>query len=99
MANVSILPFGGVPSLEVAYVSGVNPMSNMYTTERMEEVTRFLLYPTITSIIRGLAVPVLRSNTGRSRGWEREGGSCDGRFVGQSGSSGPFPADHSLPRP
>ena len=39
-------------------------------------------------------VPVLRSNTGRSRGWGREEFSC-GRFVGQGGSSAPLPADHS----
>ena len=57
MANVSVLPFGGAPSLEVAYVAGVNLVSNMYTAERMEAFTRFLLYPTITSIIHGLAEP------------------------------------------
>ena len=60
MANVSILPFGGASSYEVAYVAGVNLMSNMYTAERMEAVTRFLLYPTITSIIHGLAEPEKR---------------------------------------
>ena len=35
MANVSILPFGDASSHEVAYVAGVNLMSNMYTAERM----------------------------------------------------------------
>ena len=57
MANVSVLPFGGVSSLEVAYVAGVNLLSNMHTAERMEAFTRFLLYSTITSIIHGLAEP------------------------------------------
>ena len=60
MANVSILPFGGAPSLEVAYVAGINMMPNMHTAGRMEAVTRFLLYPTITSIIHGLAEPEKR---------------------------------------
>ena len=50
MANVSIMPFGGAPSLEVAYVAGVSLISTMYTTERVETFTRFLLYPTITEI-------------------------------------------------
>ena len=57
MANVSILPFGGAPSLEVTFVAGVSLVSNMYTAERMEAFTRFLLYPTITSMIHGLAEP------------------------------------------
>ena len=57
MANVSILPFGGAPSLEVTFVAGVSLVSNMYTAEHMEASTRFLLYPTITSIIHGLAEP------------------------------------------
>ena len=56
-ANVSILPFGGAPSLEVACVAGVNFLSNTYTAEPMEAFTRNLLYPTITSIIHGLAEP------------------------------------------
>ena len=57
MANVSILPFGGASSHEVAYVAaGVNLMSNMYTAERMEAVTRFLLYPTIEEIITGVSL-------------------------------------------
>ena len=55
MANVSIMPFGGAPSLEVAYVAGASLISNIYTAERMETFTRFLLYPTITAIIHGLA--------------------------------------------
>ena len=37
MANVSILPFDGASSLEVAYVAGVNLVSNMHTAERMED--------------------------------------------------------------
>ena len=45
MADVSIMPFGGAPSLEVAYVSGVSLISNMHTAERMETFTRFLLCP------------------------------------------------------
>ena len=51
MANVIIIPFGGAPSLEVAYVAGGSLISNMYTAERMEAFERFLLYPTITEII------------------------------------------------
>ena len=50
MANASIMPFGGAPSLEVAYVAGVSLITNMYTAERMEAFTRSLLYPTITAI-------------------------------------------------
>ena len=57
MANVSVLPFSGAPSLEVAYVAGVNLLSDIYTAERKEAFTRFLLYPTIVSIIHGLAEP------------------------------------------
>ena len=39
----------------------VNLMSNMHTAERIEAVTRFLFYPTITSsIIHGLAEPEKR---------------------------------------
>ena len=57
MAHVSIMPFGGAPSLEVAYVSGISLISNMHTDERMEAFTRFLLYPTITAIVHGLAAP------------------------------------------
>ena len=60
MANVSTLPFGGESSLEVAYIAGANLMSNMHTAEHMEAVTRFMLYPTITSIVRGLADPEKR---------------------------------------
>jgi len=44
MANVSILPFGGASFEEVAYVAGVNMISNMYTAERMEMVTKSFLY-------------------------------------------------------
>ena len=54
MANVSILPFGGGPSLDVAYVSGIGLISNMYTAKRMEAFTRYLLYPTVTAIVNGL---------------------------------------------
>ena len=50
MAKVSIMPFGGAPSLEVAYVAGVSLISNMYTAERIGTFTRFLLYPAITAI-------------------------------------------------
>ena len=57
MANVSIVPFGGAPSLEVAYVAGVSLISNMYMAERVEAFVRFLLYPTITAIVHGLAAP------------------------------------------
>ena len=39
MANASIVPFGGAPSLEVSYVSGVSLISNMHTAERMEAFT------------------------------------------------------------
>ena len=53
MANVSVLPFGGAPSLDVAYVAGISLISNMYTDERMEAFTRFLHYPTITAIVNG----------------------------------------------
>ena len=53
MANVSVLPFGGAPSLDVAYVAGISLISNMYTAERMEAFTRSLLYPTITAIVNG----------------------------------------------
>ena len=55
MANVSVLPFGGAPSLDVAYVARTSLISNMYTAERMEAFARFLLYPTITAIVHGLA--------------------------------------------
>ena len=54
MANVSVLPFGGAQSSEVAYVAGVNLISNMYTAERMEVFTRSLLYPTVVEIVEGL---------------------------------------------
>ena len=54
MANVSVLPFGGAQSSEVAYVAGVNLISNMYTAQRMEVFTRSLLYPTIVAIAEGL---------------------------------------------
>ena len=54
MANVSVLPFGGAQSLEVAYGAGVNLISNMYTAERMEVFTRNLLYPTVVAIVEGL---------------------------------------------
>ena len=53
MANVSIMRFGGAPSLEVAYVAGVSLISNMHTAKRMEAFKRFLLYPAITEIIHG----------------------------------------------
>ena len=53
MANVSIMPFGGAPSLEVAYVTAASQISNMHTAERMEMFTRFMLYPTITAITHG----------------------------------------------
>ena len=55
IANVSVLPFGGAPSLDVAYVARISLISNIYTAERMEAFTRFLLYPTITAIVNGLA--------------------------------------------
>ena len=56
MANVGVLSFGGALSLEVAYVAGINLVSNIYTAECAESFTRFLLYPTIfVSIIHGLA--------------------------------------------
>ena len=51
------MPFDGAPSLEVAYVAGVSPISNMHTAERMEAFARFLLFPTITTIIHRLAAP------------------------------------------
>ena len=54
MANASVLPFGGAQSPEVAYVAGVNLISNMYTAERMEVFTRSLLYPTVVMIVEGL---------------------------------------------
>ena len=43
MANVSVLPFGGAPSLDVAYVAGISLISNMHTAERMEAFARSLL--------------------------------------------------------
>ena len=55
MANVSVLPFGGALSLEVAYVAGINLVPNVYTAECMVSFARFLLHPTIVSIIHGLA--------------------------------------------
>ena len=55
--SASCLLFGGAPSLEVAYVAGISLISNMYTAERMEAFARFLLYPTITAIVNGLAAP------------------------------------------
>jgi hypothetical protein len=55
MANVSVLSFGGAPSLDVAYGAGISLISNMYTAERMEAFARSLLYPTITKIVNGLA--------------------------------------------
>ena len=55
MANVSVLPFGGAQSLEVAYGAGINLISNMYTAGRMEAFTRNLLYPTVVKIVEGLA--------------------------------------------
>lgn len=56
MANVGVLSFGGALSLEVAYVAGINLVSNIYTAECAESFTRFLLYPTnFVSIIHGLA--------------------------------------------
>ena len=64
MANVSIMPFGGATSLEeVPYVlrcrwSVSLLISNVHTAERTETfIARFLLYPTITAIIHGLAAP------------------------------------------
>ena len=62
MANVSVLPFGGVRSLslELAYVAGINRVSNMYTVRLSvwkQSFTRFLLYPTTISTIHGLAEP------------------------------------------
>ena len=54
MANVSVLPFGGAQSSEVAYGAAVNLISNMYTAERMEAFTRNLLYPTVVVIVEGL---------------------------------------------
>ena len=54
MANVAIMPFGGAPNIEVAYVAGVHMLSNMFTAERMELVTHTILYPTIDVIVRGL---------------------------------------------
>ena len=54
MANVSIMPFGGAPSLEVAYVAGISLISNMHMAQRMEAFARYLLYPTITAIVHGL---------------------------------------------
>ena len=45
MAKVSVLPFGGAQSAEVAYGAGINLISNMYTAERMEAFTRNLLIP------------------------------------------------------
>jgi len=47
------MPFGGAPSLEVAYVAGVSLISNIHTAERMGTFGRFLLYPTIIEIIHG----------------------------------------------
>ena len=35
-------------------------LPNMHTAERMETFTRFLLYPTITSIMHGLTEPEKR---------------------------------------
>ena len=55
MANVSVLPFGGAQSSEVAYGAGINLISNMYTAERMEAFTRNLLYPTVVMIVEELA--------------------------------------------
>ena len=57
IANVSVLPFGGAPSLDVAYVTGISLISNMYTAERMEVFARSLLYPTITTIVNGRRHP------------------------------------------
>ena len=54
MANVSVLPFGGAQSSEVAYGAGINLISNMYTAERLEAFTRNLLYPTVVMIVKGL---------------------------------------------
>ena len=54
MANVSVMPFGGAQSSEIAYVAGVNLISNMYTAERMEVFTHSLLYPTVVTIVEGL---------------------------------------------
>ena len=66
MANVSILPFDGASSLEVAYVAGVNLVSNMHTAERMEDgsvytfpatrTTFFGLDPTLLRILQLLAL-------------------------------------------
>ena len=55
MTNVSVLPFGGALSLEVAYVAGIRLVYNIHTAECTESFTRFLLYPTTVSIIHGLA--------------------------------------------
>ena len=43
MANASILPFGGASHDVVAYVAGASMLSNMYTAERMEMMTKSLL--------------------------------------------------------
>lgn len=59
MANVAIMPFGGALNIEVAYVAGVHMLSNLFTAERMELVTRTLLFPTIDAIVRGLKEPEL----------------------------------------
>ena len=70
MANASVLPFGGAQFSEVAYGVGINLISNMYTAERMEAFTRYLLYPTVVKIVEGLATRgVVRSSgpgTGQS---------------------------------
>ena len=54
MAKVSVLPFGGALSIEVAYVADGNLDSNMHTAERMEAFTRNLLFPTVTTIVEAM---------------------------------------------
>ena len=60
MANVAIMPFGGAPSMEVAYVAGVHMLSNMFTAERMELVTHTILFPTIEATLIPMKASGLR---------------------------------------
>ena len=62
MANVSVLPFGGAPSLGVAYVAGISLISNMHTAERMEAWRRLHAFcfirrspagPSSTTVVQG----------------------------------------------
>ena len=56
MANMSVLPFGGAPSLGVAYVAGINGVFNMHTAERMED----------GSVYKISAIPTSRKSGERS---------------------------------